>query len=90
MLVLFLIIAEEIVTQNVGYAQQHLGVDALPLENIVDVSALATEVSCEPAHRALLAPKLLFDQLSDVYHVVSTKARAALRIHDRGSGMPTK
>lgn len=90
-LVFFQIIAEEIVTQYVRDAQQHLGIDTPAFENIVDVGALAVEMPCEPAHRALLAPEFRLDQFADMYHAVfQTKARATLSIYDRGSGMPTK
>ena len=81
-LVLFQIIAEEIVPQDVRDAQQHLGVDTPALEDIVDVGAFAVEMPCEPTHRALLAPEFRLDQFADVYHAVfQTKARALSRIH---------
>lgn len=90
-LILSLIIAEEIVTQYVRYAQQHLGVDTPALEDVINVGALAVEMPCEPTHRALLAPEFRLDQFADMYHAVfQTKARATLSIYDRGSGMPTK
>lgn len=81
-LILSLIIAEEIVTQYVRDAQQHLGVDTPALEDVVDVGALAVEMPREPTYRALLAPEFRLDQFADMYHAVSqTKAQALSRIH---------
>ena len=62
------IIAEEVVPQDDGDAQEHFGVDAPALEDVVHVGPFAGEASCEPRYGALLAAELRFDQFSDMYH----------------------
>ncbi len=62
------IIAEEIVMQNERDAQQHIGIDAPTLENIVNVGTFAIEFAGEPAHRPLLPPQFRLDQFTDMYH----------------------
>ena len=62
-------------SQDLRNPQQHLGIDALPLENIVDVGALAAKMLREPAYRVFLTPEFRLDQPADMYHAVSKQGR---------------
>lgn len=58
---------EEIAAQGAGDAQEQLRVDAVTVENLVDVGAVAPELLREPHHRLLLRLQLVLDKFANIY-----------------------
>ena len=61
-------VTEEVVAEDAGYASEQRGVDALALEDVVNVLAVAVELAGEPRHGALLPPEFCLDFAADVKH----------------------
>ena len=59
---------EKIVVQHPADAHQHHRVDALTLEDGVDVAPVATQLLGKPARRAALLAQFRFDEFSYVDH----------------------
>lgn len=61
-------VLEEVMPEDAGYAAEQCGVDALALEDVVNVLSVAVELSGEPRHRALLPPQLSLNLAADMIH----------------------
>ena len=49
------IFIKKVTVECFAYSEKQLGVNALALENFVDVCSVAVEFFCEPHHRSVLA-----------------------------------
>lgn len=56
---------KEITLQRVAYFQQQLGIDALSVENLIDIGAVAVQFLGQPHNRPLLASQLVFNLFSN-------------------------
>ena len=63
----FRIVFEEVRLHGYGNAEKQVGVDALALEDFVDVAPVAIELLGQPSGTSLLPTKLLFDELPYVH-----------------------
>lgn len=68
---------EEVVVQRLPDAGQQGGVEALALENLVHIRAVAADFPCEPGWRAFLAGQFELDEVAEVEH---EKRRNRLRL----------
>ena len=57
----------EVAVQDDADALQQAGIDALALEDVIHIGAVAVQLLCEPTHAALLATQLCLDFFADVY-----------------------
>lgn len=65
---------EEVAIEDDADALEQASVDALPLEDIVHVGAVAVQLACKPSHSALLALEFCFDFFAYVYWHCSVAA----------------
>ena len=65
---------EEVAMEDDTDAFQQASVDALPLEDIVHIGAVAVQFACKPSHPALLALEFCFDFFAYVYWHCSVAA----------------
>ena len=59
---------EEVVVEDARDAGEEFGVDALPLEDGVNVGTFAAQLLRKPSGCPFLPAKFFFDEFSDVYH----------------------
>lgn len=69
------VVIKEIFVKCDAYAQKQLCVNALALENFVDVSAVTVKVVSEPYDGAVLATQLIFNNFTDIN--IAHKAKKA-------------
>lgn len=60
------IFIKKVTVECFAYSEKQLGVNALALENFVDVCSVAVEFFCEPHHRSVLAAQLFLYNFSNV------------------------
>lgn len=60
------VLAEEVVVEDEGDAEEELGVDGGALEEFVDVGTVAIEFAGEPTDGSLLAFEFFLDEFADV------------------------
>ena len=63
---MLLVVGKEVVLEDDGDAQEQLRVNGWPLENLVDIGAVAIKFAGEPTDGSLLLFKFLLDELSDM------------------------
>lgn len=65
--IIVIIQGEEVAVQDNANAFEQTCVDALALEDVIHIGAVAVQLVCEPTHAAFLTAQLCLDFFTDVY-----------------------